>query len=147
VRADEPTVTEGYQRPERRGTRNPYARSVVESADSFIARKKAELLAKPVYSKDIGQSGRLIWRRQAVTLRVQSNYPEKVFMIDQLRLERIEGAQLRSGGARIGDVEYRFGCYTVSRTDKWWWGQFAPFIPQADLGPLLEQARAEGTIL
>jgi hypothetical protein len=67
-------------------------------------------------------------------------------MVERLRLERVQGAQLRDGGARIGDAEYRFGYYTVSRKDKWWWGQFAPFIPEQDLGPLLEQARAAGTI-
>ncbi len=42
---------------------------------------------------------------------------------------------------------HRIGYYIVSSTGKWWWGQFAPFIPEADLGPLMEQARREGTLL
>ena len=123
-----------------------YRLVVAESAQAFIARKKAELLATPVYAKDIGRAGRLIWQREAVSLRVQSNHPQKVFMVERLRLARIEGDVLRDGGAREGDVEYRFGYYTVSRSDRWWWGQYAPFIPVGDLWPLLEQARAEGTI-
>lgn len=123
-----------------------YRLVVAESAQAFIARKKAELLATPAYAKDIGRAGRLIWQREAVSLRVQSNHPQKVFMVERLRLARIEGDVLRDGGAQEGDVEYRFGYYTVSRSDRWWWGQYAPFIPVGDLWPLLEQARAEGTI-
>ena len=119
---------------------------MAEPAESFIERQKDDLLRKSVVAKDIGRQGRLIWRREAVTLRVQSNLPEKVLMIERLRLEQVEGSVLRDGGARIGDVEYRFGYYTVSRTDKWWWGQYSPLIPEADLGPLLDQARQEGTI-
>ena len=61
-------------------------------------------------------------------------------MIERLRLER-------KVDAREGAVEYRFGYYTVSRTDKWWWGQYAPFIPAEDLVPLLKQARDERTLL
>lgn len=52
----------------------------------------------------------------------------------------------QGGGASVRGVEYRFGYYTVSRSDRWSWGQYAPFIPVGDLWPLLEQARAEGTI-
>src|SRR3954471_8020219 len=118
---------------------------MAESAESFIARQKHKLLTKTVIAKDIGRRGRRIWRREAVTLRVQSNLPEKVLMVERLRLERVEGSVLRDGGARGGDTEYRFGDYTVSRTDKWWWGQYPAFIPQTDFGPLLEQARKEDT--
>src|SRR4051794_37313069 len=98
---------------------------MAEPAEAFIARKKAELLARPVVAKDIGREGSLTWRRLAVTLRVQHNYPEKVFLVERLRLERVDGQTLREGGAREGDIEYRFGYYTVSRSDKWWWGQYA----------------------
>jgi hypothetical protein len=100
-----------------------------EPAARFIARKKAELPSKPIYAKDIGREARLKWRREAVTLRVQSNHPQKVFMIERLRLEGIVGTPLRQAGARVGDVEYRFGYYTVSRSDKWWWGQYALLSP------------------
>jgi hypothetical protein len=94
---------------------------MAESAEDFIAHKKPELLKRRVYAKDIGRKGRLIWEREAVTMRPQSNYPEKVFMVERMRLMKVEGRQLRTGGAKVGDREYRFGYYTVSRTDKWWW--------------------------
>src|SRR5688500_11122695 len=100
-----------------------------EPAADFIARKREELLRRPVRAKDIGRLGRYIWIREALTLREQSNYPEKVFMVERLRLQRIEGKRLRAGGAVAGDREYRFGYYIVSSTGKWWWGQYAPLIP------------------
>jgi hypothetical protein len=120
---------------------------MAETAQSFIARKKTALLTRSVYAKDIGRAGRLIWEREAVTLREQSNHPEKVLMIERLRLARVEGKIRRGSGAQRGSREYRFGYYIVSRTGKWWWGQYAPFIPEPDLQPLLAQARAEGTLL
>ena len=33
------------------------------------------------------------------------------------------------------------------KTGRWTWGQYCPMIPVADLEPLLDQARAEGTIV
>jgi hypothetical protein len=63
------------------------------------------------------------------------------------RLERIEGKRFRSGGAREGDVEYRFAYYTVARNGRWHWGQYAMMIPIEDLEPFLEQARSDGTLL
>ena len=120
---------------------------MIESAEEFIARKKRELMSKPSIAKDIGRQGKLYWRREAVTMRAQSNYPQKVFLIERLRLERVEGARLREGGAQPGDIEYRLAYFTVSRTDKWWWGQFAALVPQDDFWPLIEQAKEDGTIL
>lgn len=120
---------------------------MIESAGEFIIRKKREFPGKRVISTDIGRERKLSWRREQVTMRVQSNYPQKVFLIERLRLEEVRGPRLREGGAQIGDVEYRLAYYTVSRTDKWWWGQFATFIPQDDFCPLIEQAQEEETIL
>src|SRR3954447_24127739 len=108
-----------------------------ESAEEFTARKKCELLEKRVIAKDIGRAGRLIWERQAVTMRVQHNEPHKVFMVERLRLRDVQGSRLRRTGARKGDVEYRFGYYIVSRTGRWWWGQYAPFIPRDDFWALM----------
>jgi hypothetical protein len=68
---------------------------VAEAVEAFIAKKKRELLDKPVIAKDIGRAGRLFWIREAVTMRPQSNQPTKAFMIERLRLDRIEGARLR----------------------------------------------------
>lgn len=67
-------------------------------------------------------------------------------MVERLRLDRVEGSQLRTSGANVGDREYRFGYYIVSRSDRWWWGQYAPFIPTEDLQPLLDLAKKEGTL-
>jgi hypothetical protein len=65
----------------------------------------------------------------------------------RIRLERVDGTRLRTGGAQVGDVEYRLGYYTVARNGKWWWGQYAVMIPEEDLVPLLQQARSERTLL
>jgi hypothetical protein len=124
-----------------------YGRRMHESAEEFIARKKDELLTRRVYAKDIGRTGRLVWKREAMTMRPQANYPQKIFIVERLRLVEVEGDRLREGGAQEGHREYRLGYYTVSRTGKWWWGQFAPFIPEDDLWPLLDEARRDGTLL
>lgn len=100
--------------------------------------------------KDIGRRGQVHWQREAWTLRQQSNNPEKVFIIERFRLAAVEGERAVEVGA-LGDVEYRFGYFIVGRigraAGRWTWGQYSPFVPSPDLGPLLRQARAEGTIL
>jgi hypothetical protein len=60
-------------------------------------------------------------------------------VIERLRLERVEGERLYTGGAQPDDIEYRFGYYTVARNGKWWRGQSAPFIPEGDVLPLLQK--------
>jgi hypothetical protein len=37
--------------------------------------------------------------------------------------------------------------YTIARNGKWWFGQYALFVPSDDLAPLLQQARDEETLL
>lgn len=103
---------------------------MTESAQVSIARKKRELLARPVRAKGIGRQGKLVWKREAVTSRVQSDYPQEVFLIEGVRLMEVMNERLRSGGAQPGDIEYRFGYYIVSRSGKWWWGQYRPSIPR-----------------
>jgi hypothetical protein len=97
--------------------------------------------------KDIGREGFLLWRSEAVTLRQETNDPHKIAFIERLRLEEIQGKRFRLSGTQIGDVEYRIAYYTVARNGKWRFGQFALFIPSDDLGPLLQLARDEGTLL
>jgi hypothetical protein len=77
----------------------------------------------------------------------RSNLPNKVFSVERLCLVRVDGTRLQAGGAQVDAREYRFGYWIVSRHDRWWWGQFAPFIPEQDLAALLDQARQGGTIL
>jgi hypothetical protein len=120
---------------------------VTETAADFIARQK-DRGPRRVKAKDIGRLGKAIWEIEAETYRQQSNYPLKVFVLQRLRLVEFKGEQLRPEmGARLGDVEYRIGYYIVSAADRWWWGQYAPFIPEKDFELLISQARDEGTVL
>jgi hypothetical protein len=133
-----------------------------EAAAAFIRRKSdawkrardklfAESPRADIRTKDIGRRGDQLWVRDAWTFRVQSNLPEKVLVIERLRNVGSGGERAYAGGARPGDIEYRFGYYIVGRigraAGRWTWGQFAALIPREDLAPLLEQARAEGTLL
>jgi hypothetical protein len=121
-----------------------------ESAAEFIARKRTQV-GRVFHAKDIGRQGTHTWLLEAGTYRQQSNLPEKILAFERLRLLRRAETTAYSGGAMDGDFEYRIGYYIVARTGKrsgrWWWGQFAPFIPAQDFVPLLDQARSEGTLL
>jgi hypothetical protein len=94
--------------------------------------------------------GLYTWEREAWTFMPQSNLPEKVFVVERIRLVSVQGERAYEGGARPGDREYRFGYYTIGRIGRragqWTWGQFSPMIPEGDLMPLVEKAQAEGTI-
>jgi hypothetical protein len=127
---------------------------MTQTAEEFIELKKHLFEAKrdkPIRMKDIGREGYHFWHREAWTFRVQSNLPEKVFVVERIRHTHRTGAQAMEGGAGVGDIEYRIGYYIVGRIGKsastWRWGQYAPMIPEADLLPLLAQATAEGTLL
>jgi hypothetical protein len=102
-----------------------------------------------VTAKDIGRRGKSIWRIEAETYLEQSSYQLKVLVLQRLRLVELQGRQLRRATmqSRLGAVEYRIGYYIVSATGKWWWGQFAPFVPHADFYELIDLARQEGTLL
>jgi hypothetical protein len=101
--------------------------------------------------KDIGRQGKRLWAREAWTWLVQSNYPEKVFVIERLRYLELVGISGYDGDSvAVGDLEYRFGYYIVGKNGRvagrWTWGQFSPMIPRADLAVLLAKARTEGTL-
>jgi hypothetical protein len=118
----------------------------LETAEAFIARKKAAV-GREFNAKDIGRLGKHRWRLEAGTYRQQSNLPEKVLVLERLRLVQRADRTSYPGGAQDGDIEYRFGYYTVAPGPRrWYWGQYSPFIPSADLAPLLAQARTEGTL-
>ena len=76
-----------------------------------------------------------------------TNDPYKIAFIERLEFVKSEGTRLRPTGSQINDVEYRIGYFIVARNGKWWFGQFAPFIPADDFQPLLQLARDEGTLL
>jgi hypothetical protein len=81
---------------------------------------------------------------------VQHNLPEKVLVVQRLRNVRTRGGRAYAGGAKPGDVEYRFGYWTLGQigraAGRWVWGQFSPMIPERDLAELLVKARTDGTI-
>ncbi len=124
----------------------------IETAAEFVARKSAAwALQRDVTTKDIGRRGAKVWVREAWTFMPQHNYSEKVFLVERLRLHAHQGEQAFSGGAIVGDIEYRFGYYIVGRVGRaagrWVWGQFSPIIPHADVQRLLDKARQERTLL
>lgn len=138
----------GLPRPHgRRHLLRAVSERIVETAEDFIARKKAAVV-RQFETKDIGRKGRNRWFVEAATYRTQSNLREKVFVIERLRLVQRAENTTYPGGAQVGNIEYRFGYYTIApASGRWWWGQYSPLIPAEDLGPLLAQARAEGTLL
>jgi len=126
----------------------------IEAAPAYIERKSTQWTAERdavLRFKDIGRKGSHDWVREAWTWHIQSNYPEKVFVIERLRHVGRTGERGFVGGAVEGDIEYRFGYYVVGRigraAGRWVWGQFSPLIPQADVRVLLAKASSEGTLL
>lgn len=124
----------------------------VESAEKFIKRKEEEFKSenKKVKAKDIGRNGVHLFIREAWTFMPQHNLDEKVFLIERLKREKIEGKTAHPS-VKIGDIEYRIAYYIIAKNGKtkgkWAWGQFCPFIPQKDFNKLIEKAKKEGTII
>jgi hypothetical protein len=122
---------------------------VTPTADEFIAKKNADFAKKPVIKmKDIGRKGNHYWYREAWTFLVQSNNPKKVYVIERLRKESIDGT-IAYGHWKDDDKAYRLGYYIVGKigrtNGRWVWGQFCPLVLAQDLLPLLEKAKAEGS--
>lgn len=121
------------------------------TAEQFIARRR-EAITKGcwVKAKDVLRTGTHRHRIEQATFHVQSNNPQKVLMIERLRWDRFAP---KTPGARPrrdrepDEISYRIGYWVVSRSGRWWWGQFAAMIPKDDLDVLIAKARAEGTLL
>lgn len=119
----------------------------METAKEFIARKneqfKEESLTKV---KDISRTGFHYWKREAWTFMPQSNYENKVFIVERLKRTK---SDIKS--TKIGDIEYRVGYYIVGKIgrakDRWVWGQFCPLIPVTDFDKLITKAKKEKTII
>jgi hypothetical protein len=122
----------------------------MESADEFINRKNEDFKNQKVHAKDIGRKGKHTLIREAWTFMPQSNLDEKVFLIERLKREKIEGKTAHPS-VKIGDIEYRIAYYIIAKNGKnegkWAWGQFCPLIPQEDFNKLIEKAKKEGTII
>jgi len=124
--------------------------SIMESAKTFIKRKKAGLGKKPARMKDIGRKGWHYWLTEAATFMVQHNLPEKVFVLERLKRISIEGKVVHTS-AKVGDIEYRIGYFMVGKIGRmkgrWTWGQYCPLIPKKDFKSLFRLAEKEKTIL
>lgn len=121
-----------------------------ETAEQFINRKNTDFKKQfSVRTKGITREGIYFWQREAWTFMPQSNYNEKVFVIERLRKKSYEGISDRQDWDE-GDVQYRIGYYIVGRigraNGRWVWGQFCPLIPAEDFDKLMDKAKKEGTI-
>jgi len=67
-----------------------------------------------------------------------SEYPEKVFILQEIKFRHKKLTLLRLGYYIIGKQK-RF-------RDKWVWGQFCPFIVGEDLKKLISKAEREGIL-
>jgi hypothetical protein len=122
----------------------------METAENFIARKKASAETASVSVKDIGRKGRHYFVRESWTFMPQVNNPEKVFVFERFRKSRFEGTLANTESWKKGEIEYRIGYFIVGKigrtAGKWVWGQYCPLIPEADLARLMDLARHEGTL-
>jgi hypothetical protein len=125
----------------------------METCKDFIRRKNSEFMEKRslITTKGIERKGNFFWVREAWTFLPQSNYSEKVFIIERLRKERFVGKLDKDNTWKKGAIEYRIGYYIVGKigkaNGKWVWGQFCPLIPPPDLNRLIQKAKKEKTIL
>jgi hypothetical protein len=123
--------------------------------EAFVARRsaayeRARERQRALSVKDVGRRGAHWWVREAWTWYVQ--HPEKVFILERLRLARKTGTDAREDlGPAVGGIEYRIAYFGVSHygstVGQWRFGQFAPMIPAADWSALLQAARRDGTLL
>jgi hypothetical protein len=121
------------------------------SAEEFIARRRAaDAKGRRVKAKDVLRTGTHSYRVEQATYRVQSNNPQKVLLIERLRWEGFvpnTPDDLPRRDREPDEISYRIGYCVVSRSGRWWWGQFAAMIPKDDLDALIALAREEGTLL
>lgn len=128
---------------------------LMETCQEFIKRKEAQFKNEKalIPMKDIGREGTFYYKREAWTFMPQTNLSEKVFVIERIKLEKLDGNFTYEGSKdnELGQVEYRIGYYIIGKIGKangrWVWGQFCPLIPKDDFDKLFAKAKAEGTIL
>lgn len=118
----------------------------MESFEKFLKRKKHKLTKM----KDISRKGYYYFEREAITYMRQYNLKEKYYILERLRIKKMEGT-ITNKNNKIGNVEYRIGYYIVGKIRKaknhWVWGQFCPMIPACDFEKLIKKAKKEKTIL
>ena len=126
------------------GKTTPTAEEFIQLKEQIFRSEKR----KEIRAKDISRDGYRIWKCVACTFMVQSDYPEKVFVVERLQYVRDEGNVPAFAHDRC---QYRIGYFIVAKVGRrkgsWWWGQYCPIIPSRDLHRLLRKAEKEGTIL
>ena len=119
----------------------------MQTFENLIENKKGKLIKM----KDIGRKGHYFFEREAITYMQQHNLDEKYYIIERLKLVKIEGEINKASKIKIGDTEYRIGYYIVGKIGRgqgrWMWGQFCPMIPAPDFDKLIKKAREEKTLL
>lgn len=123
----------------------------METAEEFIERKCKQFKKNPfVNAKDIGRKGKYRFVRESWTFMVQHNLDKKVFVVERLRKETLNGTAAYKESWKKGDIEYRIGYYIVGKigraNGRWIWGQYCPMIPEEDFEKLMSKAKEEGTI-
>ena len=115
------------------------------TAEEFIARRQADIAKHPwVKAKDVLRTGTHWHRLEAATFHIQSNNPQKVLVLERLHWDRFVPKSPDALPRRHrdeGEISYRIGYWVVSRSGRWWWGQFSAMIPKDDLDVLLDKAR------
>jgi len=123
----------------------------MENYKTFIKRKSLQFEGDCLVSmKDIGRKGSHLFLREAWTFMPQSNFNEKVFILERLRKVQHSGRLSHRKGSKKGHIEYRIGYFVIGKNGnkkgKWTWGQYCPLIPKKDFNKLIRKALAEGTI-
>lgn len=125
------------------------------TAEEFIREKRQrfekERGKKELKFKDISRKGYRVWKREAWTFMPQSDYPEKVFVIERLRYSHDEDkGGLKPWASDYDRCQYRIGYFIVGKIGrqrgKWTWAQFCPLIPSRDIRELIKRAEDEETI-
>jgi len=121
-----------------------------ETVSKFIKRKSEEFAQYKhegdlVSFKDIGGRAKHFYRREDWAFVPQHNHPEKVFLIEKLHFERVQGRPARRRDRKKGDIQYRICYYIVQRkgTKKgcWRWGQYCQLVPAQDMAKVLREIK------
>jgi hypothetical protein len=106
-------------------------KETIEDLKMKLERKKTGNMTDIDKVKRIFDVGRYVTQQA-------SEYPEKVFVLQEIKFRHKKLTLLRLGYYIIGKQK-RF-------RDKWVWGQFCPFIVGEDLKKLISKAEREGIL-
>ena len=125
---------------------------LIETAEEFIKRKNKEYLEKEklISVKDVGRKGKILFKREAWVFMPQHNLPQKVFIFERFRREKVIGKTAYNLISNA-EIEYRIGYYIIgkigNKNGRWTWGQYCPIIPLQDFQKLISLAKRRGVLL